>query len=154
MRCWWFESYSGQDFFYVHLFHVPRSWTGNVQMKPSMTFIQGDMCIERENDNFKSCEVTRLKDCALALLDIYTFVDAICLLQMYWERYKSFLSHLTGIRLIKYFRYRSKCLFYICGDVLCIHCNAPVGTRGFKSGMCPPYPHACRKRRLKWGAVI
>ena len=30
----------------------------------------------------------------------------------------------------------------------------PVGTRGFKSRMCPPYPHACRKRRLKWGAVI
>ena len=30
----------------------------------------------------------------------------------------------------------------------------PMGTRGFKSRMCPPYPHACRKRRLKWGAVI
>ena len=30
----------------------------------------------------------------------------------------------------------------------------PVGTRGIKSRMCPPYPHACRKRRLKWGAVI
>ena len=30
----------------------------------------------------------------------------------------------------------------------------PVGTRGYKSRMCPPYPHACRKRRLKWGAVI
>ena len=27
-------------------------------------------------------------------------------------------------------------------------------SRGFKSRMCPPYPHACRKRRLKWGAVI
>ena len=33
-------------------------------------------------------------------------------------------------------------------------CNTPVGTRGLKSIMCPPYPHACRKRRLKWGAVI
>ena len=22
---------------------------------------------------------------------------------------------------------------------------APVGTRGLKSRMCPPYPHACRK---------
>ena len=31
---------------------------------------------------------------------------------------------------------------------------SPVGARGFKSRMCPPYPHACRKRRLKWGAVI
>ena len=31
---------------------------------------------------------------------------------------------------------------------------SPVGTRGLKSRMCPPYPHACRKRRLKWGAVI
>ena len=29
-----------------------------------------------------------------------------------------------------------------------------VGTRGVKSRKCPPYPHACRKRRLKWGAVI
>ena len=28
------------------------------------------------------------------------------------------------------------------------------GDPGFKSRMCPPYPHACRKRRLKWGAVI
>ena len=33
-------------------------------------------------------------------------------------------------------------------------CFIPVGTRGLKSRMCPPYPHACRKRRLKWGAVI
>ena len=32
--------------------------------------------------------------------------------------------------------------------------HSPVGARGFKSRMCPPYPHACRKRRLKWGAVI
>ena len=32
--------------------------------------------------------------------------------------------------------------------------TVPVGTRGLKSRMCPPYPHACRKRRLKWGAVI
>ena len=32
--------------------------------------------------------------------------------------------------------------------------EVPVGARGFKSRMCPPYPHACRKRRLKWGAVI
>ena len=34
------------------------------------------------------------------------------------------------------------------------HRCAPVGTWGLKSRMCPPYPHACRKRRLKWGAVI
>ena len=32
--------------------------------------------------------------------------------------------------------------------------TTPVGPRGFKSRMCPPYPHTCRKRRLKWGAVI
>ena len=32
--------------------------------------------------------------------------------------------------------------------------TSPVGTRGLKSRMCPPYPNACRKRRLKWGAVI
>ena len=30
----------------------------------------------------------------------------------------------------------------------------PWGPGGLKSRMCPPYPHACRKRRLKWGAVI
>ena len=31
--------------------------------------------------------------------------------------------------------------------------HSSVGTRGLKSRMCHPYPHACRKRRLKWGAV-
>ena len=31
----------------VHLFRVPRSWTGSVQMKSSMTFIRGKRCIER-----------------------------------------------------------------------------------------------------------
>ena len=51
----------------VHLFRVPRSWTGSVQMNSSITFIQGHRCIEREKDNFKSREVKRLKKCALAL---------------------------------------------------------------------------------------
>ena len=51
----------------VRLFRVPRSWTGSVQMKSSMTFIRGNRCIEREKDNFKSHEVKRLKECALAL---------------------------------------------------------------------------------------
>ena len=51
----------------VHLFRVPRSWTGTVQMKSSMAFIRGNRCIEREKDNFKSHEVKRLKECALAL---------------------------------------------------------------------------------------
>ena len=55
-------------FCYVHLFHVPRSWNGSVQMKSSMTFIRGNRCIEREKDNFKSREVKRLKECALALI--------------------------------------------------------------------------------------
>ena len=32
----------------VHLFRVPRSWTGNIQMKPCITFIRGNRCIERE----------------------------------------------------------------------------------------------------------
>ena len=52
-----------------HLFRVPRSWTGSVQMKSSMTFIgiRCNRCIDRERDNFKSCEVKRLKECALAL---------------------------------------------------------------------------------------
>ena len=36
----------------VHLFRVPRSWTGSVQMKSSMTFIRGYMCIERERKIF------------------------------------------------------------------------------------------------------
>ena len=55
----------------VHLIRVPRSWTGSVQMKSSITFNRGNMCIEREKDNFKSREVKRLKECALALkLDI------------------------------------------------------------------------------------
>ena len=32
----------------VHLVRVPRSWTGSVQMKSSMVFIQGNRCIERK----------------------------------------------------------------------------------------------------------
>ena len=51
----------------AYLFRVPRSWTDSVQMKSSMTFIRGNRCIEREKDNFKSREVKRLKECALAL---------------------------------------------------------------------------------------
>ena len=51
----------------VYLFRVPRSWTGTIQMKSSMTFIRGNRCIEREKDNFKICDVKRLKECAIAL---------------------------------------------------------------------------------------
>ena len=51
----------------AYLFLVLRSWPGSVQMKSSMTFIRGNRCIEREKDNFKSSEVKRLKECALAL---------------------------------------------------------------------------------------
>ena len=53
----------------VHLFRVPHSWTDSVQMKSSMTFIRGNMCIEREiQDTFNNGrEVKRLKECALAL---------------------------------------------------------------------------------------
>ena len=51
----------------VHLFRVPRSWTGSVQMKSSMPFIRGYRCREREIYNFKSRKVKRSKDCALAL---------------------------------------------------------------------------------------
>ena len=50
-----------------HLFRARRSWTGGVQMNSSMTSIRGNRCIEREKDNFKSREVKRLKECALAL---------------------------------------------------------------------------------------
>ena len=34
------------------LFRVPRSWTGSIQMKSSLTFIRGNMWIEREKDTF------------------------------------------------------------------------------------------------------
>ena len=51
----------------VRLFRVPRSWTGSVQVKSSMTFIRCNRCIEREKDNFKNREVKRFKECALAL---------------------------------------------------------------------------------------
>ena len=68
VRCWWFESYRGQGIFgYVHLFHVPPSWTGSVQKKLSMTFILGNRYIEREKDYFKSRETNHLKECAQAL---------------------------------------------------------------------------------------
>ena len=48
-------------FLNVHLFRVPRSWTSSVQMKPSMTFIRGNRCIEREKDNCKSRESKTFK---------------------------------------------------------------------------------------------
>ena len=32
----------------VHLFRVPLSWTGSVQMKSSIKFIQGNRCIEKD----------------------------------------------------------------------------------------------------------
>ena len=54
----------------VHLFRVPRRWTGSVQMKSNISFIRGKRCIVREKDNFKSREVKRLKECALALNNI------------------------------------------------------------------------------------
>ena len=44
----------GKIFCNVHLFRVPHSWTGSVQMKSSMTFIRGNRYIGREKDNFKS----------------------------------------------------------------------------------------------------
>ena len=54
----------------VHLFRVPRSWTGSVQMKSSMTFIRGNRCIERDEDNFNSRKVKRLNECTLALNNV------------------------------------------------------------------------------------
>ena len=48
-----------KNFCNVHLFRVPRSWTGSVQMKSSMAFIRGNRCIEREKDTFKSRAVKR-----------------------------------------------------------------------------------------------
>ena len=59
----------------VHLFRIPHSWTGSFQMKSSMTFIRGNRYIEK--DNFKSCKVTRLKECALALSFFWHFLDII-----------------------------------------------------------------------------
>ena len=51
----------------VHLFRVPHSWTGSIQMKSGMTFIRGNRCIEREKDNFKSREVKHLREFAQAV---------------------------------------------------------------------------------------
>ena len=49
-----------------------------VQMKSIMTCIQGNMCIEREKDNFQSCEVKRLKEYAQALnFQLGTFLSII-----------------------------------------------------------------------------
>ena len=68
--------YHGTAMLYIfcddHLYRVPLSRTGIVQMKSSMTFIGGNRCIEiereREKDIFKNGrEVKRLKVCALAL---------------------------------------------------------------------------------------
>ena len=67
---WWCSNPTVDNIFgNIHLFRVPRSLTDSVQMKSSITFIQGNSCIEWEKDNFKKgCEVKRLKECALALI--------------------------------------------------------------------------------------
>ena len=36
----------------VHLFRVPRGWTGSVQLKSSMPFIRSNRCIYTEKDYF------------------------------------------------------------------------------------------------------
>ena len=41
----------------------------------------------------------------------------------------------------------------MCNIVVLIS-TSPRGDPGVKSRMCPRYPHACHKRRLKWGAVL
>ena len=52
----------------VYLSRISRSWTDRVQTKSSMTFIRGEMCLEREKDNFKNGgDVDSLKESALAL---------------------------------------------------------------------------------------
>ena len=51
----------------VHLFRVPRSLTGSVQMKSNMIFIRGNRCIEKEKFTIKTVKFKRLKDCAQAL---------------------------------------------------------------------------------------
>ena len=51
----------------VHLFRVPRSWTGSVRKKSSMEFIRGNRFREREKGNFKGREVKHLKEFALVL---------------------------------------------------------------------------------------
>ena len=78
----------------VHLFGVPLSWTGSVQMKSIMTFIRSNKCTERDEDIFKNGrEVKRLKECALALTscDVVIIAHVICptievlVDSFYWE---------------------------------------------------------------------
>ena len=72
--------------------YKPRSWTGCVQMKSSMTFIRGNRRIAREKYTFKSREVKRLKECKLALSDN---VFKILILQRY-RLMSTFFKSLTN----------------------------------------------------------
>ena len=89
----------------VHLFRVPRSWTGSVQMKSSMTFIQGNRCIERER-YFKSREVKRLKECALALRSLNCIVIYI-VVRYAFKALKDFCIFIIFVS-IKGIRFRCK----------------------------------------------
>ena len=44
----------------------------------------------------------------------------------------------------------SHCLCHSCSTLVILY----LGTRGFKMRIGPPYPHARRKRQLKWGRFL
>ena len=50
----------------IHFIRVPRSWTGSVQMKSSMTFIRVKGA-QRERKIILKAAKKRLKECALPL---------------------------------------------------------------------------------------
>ena len=54
------------SFWYFRLVRVPRSLTGRIHIKSSMTPIRGNRCKEKKNDNFyNSGDVKSLYKCAL-----------------------------------------------------------------------------------------
>ena len=73
VRCWWFKSYRGQDFFVmltcsVFLAAGLAAFKWNQACHSSEVIgAERERERERERENFKSREVKRLKECALAL---------------------------------------------------------------------------------------
>ena len=110
------------------------------QQEENVTWHFGDANEEIQilniSDVLFSSNQPRINTLTLTPTDVIHGMDMYCCYNISWKRQICSVNYnifIKGIYLINY---------------------SPVGARGFKSRMYPPYPHVCRKRRLKWGAVI
>ena len=96
--------------------------------------------------DFSASEVLDNHTSVLTSFGIQTNNEELDLPYIYWipKMHKNPYKH-------RFIAGSSKCLTKPLSILLT---KFPRGDPGLKSRMYPPYLHACRKRRLKWGAVI